>query len=182
MSEEMIIHCCAPTLAALKTGSVFNCAFKDREELALSLSRIKKCLGSKGVSVVDLRYQDGRGLIYFYRPKMLEKDLANPLARKILDNYGYPMGCISELISHLKRRLEYWSDFPHELGLFLGYPPEDVRGFIEKGECKLIGLWKVYESDAEKAREIFERCRECTNLFLKKNREGWSLSKLTITL
>ena len=44
----------------------------------------------------------------------------------------------------------YWangSDFPHEVGLFLGYPVWDVKGFIEhKGQqYKLCGYWKVYD-------------------------------------
>lgn len=28
MSEEMLIRCCAPTLAAIKTGSLFNFVLK----------------------------------------------------------------------------------------------------------------------------------------------------------
>ncbi|MBO7543403.1 DUF3793 family protein, partial [bacterium] len=61
MSDEMIIHCCAPTMAALKTGSVFNCPFESEEEMRNSLSEINVCLKRKGVSVVALRYRKGRG-------------------------------------------------------------------------------------------------------------------------
>ena len=54
--------------------------------------------------------------------------------------------------------------FPHEIGIFLGYPAEDVRGFVENGGCnyKLCGCWKVYGS-VESARRKFaayDRCRE----------------------
>lgn len=59
MSDEMIIHCCAPTMAALKTGSVFNCPFESEEEMRNSLSDINVCLKRKGVSVVALRYRKG---------------------------------------------------------------------------------------------------------------------------
>lgn len=90
MSEEMIIHCCAPTLAAIKTGSVFNCAFNSREHMSVCLEKIKACLEMKGVKVMELRYRKGRGLVYFYRPKMLMRDLSCPLAREILKGYGYP--------------------------------------------------------------------------------------------
>ena len=39
--------------------------------------------------------------------------------------------CIVKLIGRLQEN----EGFPHEIGLFLGYPPEDVLGFIEnKGE------------------------------------------------
>ena len=42
--------------------------------------------------------------------------------------------------------------FPHELGLLLGYPAEDVRGFmgIEHKKCLYTGYWKVYEKPEEK--------------------------------
>lgn len=33
-------------------------------------------------------------------------------------------------IDHLKKRLFTHDGFPHEIGAFLGYPLEDVRGFI----------------------------------------------------
>ena len=42
--------------------------------------------------------------------------------------------------------------FPHELGLLLGYPAEDVRGFMGIGykKCLYTGYWKVYEKAEEK--------------------------------
>ena len=51
-------------------------------------------------------------------------------------------------------RLRRESDFPHEVGLFLGYPPRDVEGFIrEKARrAKCTGAWKVY-GDEEAARK-----------------------------
>ena len=38
--------------------------------------------------------------------------------------------------------------FPHEMGLLLGYPIEDVRGFIEHNGCGCLysGYWKVYRN------------------------------------
>ena len=46
--------------------------------------------------------------------------------------------------------------FPHEIGLFLGYPAEDVQGFIRNcaAKPKLVGAWKVY-GDAEVAKKKF---------------------------
>ena len=36
-------------------------------------------------------------------------------------------------------------EFPHEVGLFLSYPPEDVKGFIDHraNNFKCAGLWTV---------------------------------------
>ena len=43
-------------------------------------------------------------------------------------------------------------EFPHEMGILLGYPSEDVSGFIEhKGRDFLYsGYWKVYGNLQEK--------------------------------
>ena len=50
----------------------------------------------------------------------------------------------------LIRRLQDEAEFPHEIGLFLSYPPEDVQGFIDHHarDFKLSGLWKVYGDEA----------------------------------
>ena len=44
------------------------------------------------------------------------------------------------------------------MGVFLGYPLHDVKGFIEHGgdDFELSGYWKVY-SDKKHAQELFER-------------------------
>ena len=180
MPDETVIRCCAPTLAAIKTGSLFNCAFEDRREMTASLRDINNCLLRKGVCVIPLRWKDGKALIYLYRPAMLEKDLRDPVAAGILRDAGYPDGSNARRISRLIRRLEESDSFPHEIGLFLGYPAVDVRGFIRRGKCRYTGLWKVYESDMDQAQRAFVRCRHCTKAYLQRNREGWSLSRLTI--
>ncbi len=180
MSDETVIRCCAPTLAAIKTGSIFNCSFASRKEMTSSLRAINQCLLRKGVCALPLRYRDGKALIYLYRPEMLEKDLSDSVAADILKEAGCPDENSIRRIGWLIRRLEESDSFPHEIGLFLGYPAVDVRGFIRHGECRYTGLWKVYESDAEQARRIFERCRRCTRAYLRRNQEGWSLSRLTI--
>lgn len=180
MSDELVIRCCAPTLAAIKTGSLFSCGFESREALTESLRLVNQCLLRKGVRAFPLRYQDGRALIYLYRPQMLERDLKDPVAEAILRENGYPEGRPIARIAYLIRRLRECASFPHEIGLFLGYPAVDVRGFIEHKACKCTGLWKVFESDEEEARRMFARCRRCTNAYVRRNQEGWSLSRLTI--
>ncbi|MCM1236025.1 MAG: DUF3793 family protein [Ruminococcus flavefaciens] len=55
-------------------------------------------------------------------------------------------------------------DFPHEMGLLLGYPAEDVDGFMRhKGKDFLCtGYWKVYEDRDRKLKtfEDFENAEE----------------------
>ena len=180
MSEETVIRCCAPTLAAIKTGSLFNCAFESRQEMTESLRALNLCLLRKGVTAIPLRYRNGKALIYLCRIDMLEADLRDPLAEAILGKNGYPKGTPVQRIACLIHRLKEYETFPHEIGLFLGYPPADVKGFIEGKPCKCTGLWKVFESDETEAKRYFARCKNCTRAYLQRSHEGWSLSRLTI--
>ena len=181
MSNEMLIRCCAPTMASLKTGNMFNCPFSSKEEMTSDLRKLNRILGRKGLRILPLRWSNGHALVYLYRPKMLAKDLQNSLAAQLLAECGYtcgnPNSCIAQLI--LRRRGS--QDFPHEVGLFLGYPPADVDGFMHrKHACKLSGIWKVYD-DVESASRQFARCKRCTEIYLQRYRQGYSLDRLTVT-
>ena len=86
-----------------------------------------------------------------------------------------------QCIIQLMKRLKDSEDFPHEIGLFLGYPPEDVRGFIDNHarNCKYLGFWKVY-GDVEKAKKIFAKYERCTEVYRRKWSMGASLPSLII--
>lgn len=105
-----------------------------------------------------------RTLIYIYNEKMLNAWLNSPRVREFLDEYGYAeCRTTDEMLDILAGRI-ICGRFPHEIGAFLGYPVEDIRGFISNSgkNCLLCGYWKVY-GNAEKARQTFEtydRCRE----------------------
>ena len=180
MSEEMIIRCCAPTMACLKTGNMFNCAFANREQMTDELRRLNQRLGHKGLRILPLRWRNGKALLYLYRPRMLERDLRDPLARRLLSECGYPCGGAGLCLARLITRLGANEDFPHEVGLFLGYPPADVEGFMHrKDSFKLCGLWKVYD-DVESALRQFARCRHCTKVYLDCLSRGFTLDRLAV--
>ena len=71
MSEELIVRQCAPTLAGLKTGSLFSYRYPSSEELRESLRRFNRRLRAKGLRMLMLRRREGRALIYVYRPDRL---------------------------------------------------------------------------------------------------------------
>ena len=67
-------------------------------------------------------------------------------------------------------------------GLFLGYPPEDVEGFIyRRSEAKYTGYWKVY-GDVESAQRTFQRYRRCTDNYLKQASRGLEIERLTVAI
>ena len=172
MSEELIIRHCAPTLAGLKTGSMFSYEPAAGEDLRCEIRSMNRRLVRKGLRMLPLRMRCGRVLIYIYRPHRLRDDLARADAAAILSPRGYCCGKPEQCVVQLIRRLRSGADFPHEIGLFLGYPPEDVAGFIAHGAsgCKCCGCWKVY-GDEKKAEALFARYRTCTDIYLR----AWSL-------
>ena len=74
-------------------------------------------------------------------------------------------------------------EFPHEVGLFLSYPPEDVAGFIANNarRCKCAGLWKVY-GDEKRARRMFHAFKACTADYCRHLRSGRSLEELVVAV
>ena len=181
ISKELLVRHCSPTLAGLKTGNIFTCAIGNKKELHGALRRINGTLGPKGLRILPLRYSDKNVVLYLYRPAKLASDLTDHCARCILEKQGYDRedadGCLRCLI----RRMRTSESIPHEIGLFLGYPPEDVKGFMENGTraCKCIGCWKVY-GDEESARKTFDLYRKCTSVYCRKLSEGCSVEKLTV--
>ena len=180
MCNETLIRCCAPTMACLKTGNMFTCAFDSWEEMKAELRRLNGRLRQKGLRILPLRWREGKALLYLYRPTMLKRDLEDPLSRKLLSECGYASCNASLCLARLMARLRNGEDFPHEVGLFLGYPPADVDGFMHRKEhYKLCGLWKVYD-DVEGALRQFERCRHCTKVYLNRYAQGYSLERLAV--
>ena len=181
MSEDHIIRHCAPTLAGIKTASLFTCPCTDREELLDSVRRINRRLGPKGLRMLPLRFSDKKALIYLYRPRKLTADLTDSTAAEILECRGYNTGSCEKCVGRLMRKLRQEEDFPHEIGLFLGYPAEDVHGFIENGPdcCKCTGCWKVY-GDEEAAKKKFAQYKKCTQVYRDRWANGADIERLTV--
>lgn len=183
MSEQLVVKHCSPTLAGIKTGNLFSCAYTTKKELFSSVRDINRKLRSKGIRVLPLRYSERRALIYVYRPEELGKDLSRKEAAAILKENGYVREQGGYCVSELARRLRLCEEFPHEVGLFLSYPPEDVRGFIEKkgADCKCVGCWKVY-GDEKEAQRLFESYKACTELCCEQWQNGATIEELTAAI
>ena len=182
MSEQLLVMHCSPTLAGIKTGSLFGCRCACRKKLFCILRRWNRMFNPKGVYVKAFCSRPGWFLIYVYRKNQLERDLFSQDACAFLETYGYTQKYdLYEIFRRLSLRLRENSEFPHEIGLFLGYPLADVKGFIEnKGRnCKCSGCWKVYE-DEEKAQKLFIKYRKCTDIYCQKLKEGTSILRLTV--
>lgn len=181
ISEEYLIRHCSPTLAGLKTASLFTCPYGQKETLLDSLRQMNRRLRDKGLYLVPLRFSEKKALIYLYRPRKLTADMCDDLARHLLQEKGYdPKNC-HRCVARLRQRLREQGEFPHEIGLFLGYPAEDVQGFMEQGpdNCKCTGCWKVY-SDVDGARKKFAQYKKCTRVYCDQWEKGKDIERLTV--
>lgn len=179
MSENMVVQCCSPTLAGLKTGSLFVCPFESVEEQRRTIRLWNRRLRSCGLRMLPLRRRNNKALIYLFRDSHLARDLQQAQARQLLAERGYDCDNPGSCILHLMRRLRDCEDFPHEIGLFLGYPPEDVLGFIQQRECKCIGCWKVY-GDEQAAKATFAKYKRCTEFYRTQCDAGRSIERLIV--
>lgn len=186
--ERKLVHHCSPALAGLKPANMF--VYREgvdaggdpgesmepdtlnSTKFAQELGICRKMLEPCGVRIEVLARRKTGLLLYVYRPTMLKAYLAQPDVLRYLKDEGYDPSDLSGCISKLHRRicgtdlaatLSGSCAFPHEIGFFLGYPYDDVVGFIEnKGENSLCsGCWKVY-SRARDAQACFCCYKTCT--------------------
>lgn len=178
--EREIVEHGAPTLAGLKTGNLFPLK-NNGGSLAPEIRRVNRMLSEKGVRLIPLRRSEKTTLVYLYRPDRLRSDLCHQEAESILCGKGYPCGDPDRCIAELKRHLCADEAFPHEIGLFLGYPPSDVKCFMKNPweGLKCTGCWKVY-GNQEEAEAVFARYKKCTDVYREAYNNGQSLTRLTV--
>lgn len=163
--EHRLAEHCAPTLLGAKAASLLSLSREEFPELPEALRRYNRTLYRTGLRFLILRETAQRFLVLVFRPALLRSRLNITGAKALLQRFGYPeTDCLGVLLRQLKGRFTPGWDFPHEIGLFLDYPLEDVEAFISgSSECKLCGYWKVY-GDVDGARERFacyDACRLC---------------------
>ena len=178
--DEALAWHCGPALAGMKAGNLVALNCVQIPDLHQRLHAYRQTLGGQGILLEPLCDCGQRMLLLVCRPDRLSAALERPAARRILDGAGYPAGCdMGAMLAHLKTRLSDLEDFPHEIGLFLDYPPADVLGFQRRGGqgCKLCGHWKVY-SNVRRARRLFRRYDRCRADAVRRVAQGESILKI----
>lgn len=177
--EAVLVEQCAPTLAGVKPASLFRWQGGEARDRA---ARWARELAPFGIAIRVLKTcpRTGDSLIYLYRAAWLRRILTDGDNRGFLEAAGYSLdqGC-GGLLEQLSHRLCLEREFPHEIGLFLGYPLEDVVGFIQNGgrNYTCCGCWKAY-GDPEEARRRFARYRRCTEICRARFLAGVPIRKL----
>ena len=183
MLEDYLIEYCSPTLAALKPANLFNYEFTSCEELEGQLAEWNKKLSDKGIAITVLRRNEKTALVYVYRPSRLRRELERSDVCAFLKGCGYSRFDVTHALECLRSHLALNDVFPHEIGVFLGYPLDDVKAFICNGgrNCKCVGCWKVYGNEKEAA-QTFARFKKCSSIYSKLWNGGRSVRQLTVAV
>ncbi|NMD38000.1 MAG: DUF3793 family protein [Christensenellaceae bacterium] len=178
--EQLIVGHCAPTLAGLKIANLFCYPYRDVLSLNNDLVKLKKLLRVKGLNFKLIKRCSKKCQIYIYREQMLLKTLQQKDVARFLKKYNYPQS-LDKALSHLANRFTSCNEFPHELGVFLGYPLADVKGFIKHGGKNFVcsGCWKAY-SNKDKAEKLFTKYKKCKQVYIKCYKNGTPISRLTV--
>ncbi len=186
--EHNFIYQCAPVIAGVKVSNLLGVKTK-LSAAAAAAARIS------GLESFDLCESECRcwgckkSMILIYSEKKLLKQLFKHENNEFLNTrgilsyneyieseflYAKPSvkGYLHYVLSEISRRYHSYEDgkaeFPHEIGVILGYPLEDVKGYMENGgqKCLLNGYWKVY-NNPEEAKRKFEIYDEVTESLMK---------------
>ena len=120
-------------------------------------------------------------IVYMYRENQLNRTLSDKDCRQFLKRIGYEKTDLSGLLAQLTHRLQTQPEFPHEIGVFLGYPLRDVIGFIENHgrNFTCCGLWKSY-GDPEEIQVCFDCYHRCIHTYVKLFEQGTPIEKLAV--
>lgn len=180
--DSIIIEHCSPTLARLKMASLL-CLPKGKNDIDYDVlvEKYNQKHNVKGLYFRILYRCSQRTLLYMYRPAMVDAYVHRKDVAAFLASFGYPDSSVEDMLDFLSRRFADGGCFPHESGVFLGYPLEDVLGFItHKGNhAKACGEWKVY-GDAEAACRVFRTYDHCRNVYRRCFSRGSTLESLIV--
>ena len=179
--EKTLIGHCAPTLAGHKCGSLFNLHGMSQAACTDCLMEANALLQPKGVSVRLLKECKDCCLIYVYRPAQLQAKLQDTATRSFLADCGYTDASLERMLEQLSKRITGCADFPHEIGVFLDYPLEDVKGFIAHrgANYTCLGCWKAY-GNAQEAQRRFSLYRKCKTVYQACYQRGFGVMRLTV--
>ena len=163
---------CAPVLAGIKVSNLLNIS-------RIHVESSEKMLAESPLSVSLLYTAGSRATLLLYRREALETYLGTAEVRKLLAAWGYTVFALEAVLERFSERYRSCrsrgNHYPHEIGLLLGYPVEDVRGFVENQGKNFLcsGYWKVYANrrEAEALFALYEDTREQAVRMLAEKRD-----------
>ena len=156
-----VVTQCAPVLKGVKISNLITMK-------PGGWRKIRAYLKKSRIICIPLYADAEKEVLFLYRYEQLERHLKNREVREFLRSCGYESFEVASVLVRLRRRYQLYAgiskEFPHELGVLLGYPVGDVQGFIDnRGENSLTSrYWKVYQNpkEAEKIFDLYDRVKK----------------------
>ncbi len=159
--EVQLLLQCAPMIAGLKASNLLIIASENEADA-------RRILNGTKISCARLARMDKKTTMLIYHEQWVKEYLASREVSELLRMLGYEGKGFYEVLHSVRKKYRSYmkkeGEFPHELGLLLGYPAEDVKGYMDnKGRNYLCtGYWQVYADPAAKLNlfQKFELARE----------------------
>mgnify|MGYP000517846526 CR=1 FL=1 len=175
--ETQLALQCAPLITGLKISNMLIVSNED-EKL------VRAILKKKQVFLANRLLQNEKKIaLLLFRRNQLEKFLEREDVSEVLREEGYVEIQLGRILSIFQMRYRAYMNgskiFPHEMGLLLGYPVEDVTGFMVHGGKNSLysGYWKVY-ADVAKKLEIFKQFEMAKEMLIRLVSSGVSMEEI----
>lgn len=174
--ETQLALQCAPFITGLKVSNLLIIP-KGNEEV------VKRILNRTGISFYRLIQTRTKTTFLLFRRNELEEFLSDENVKNVFIRAGYKSLQIGKILRTFSLRYEAYmqgdKSFPHEMGLLLGYPVEDVVGFVENNGKNFLysGYWKVYENQKAKVK-LFDKFKVAEETLIHLLSNGLSMSDI----
>lgn len=138
---------CAPVLAGVKPSNLLIVEKGNQASL-------RHVLRGTGLQRHLLYTSMEKDYWFLFEPVSFRELLHDSEKERYLKSCGYITDDLYAVLLKLADRFAGYKrgdeEFPHEIGVLLGYPLGDVKGFIENAgqNFKMSGYWKVYDDVA----------------------------------
>lgn len=167
---------CAPLLAGLKISNLLIiCKANTSDVFAL--------FANTQISCTIVCETAEKVTFLLYDRKLLQAYLAKREVAKLFLDAGYQSMDLDEIFREFYVRYTAYMHtgmaFPHEMGALLGYPIDDITGFIKNNGKKFlhVGYWKVY-GNLDETLQLFEQFNQATERIMKEVSRGRSVQSI----
>ncbi|MCR5706023.1 MAG: DUF3793 family protein [Acholeplasmatales bacterium] len=169
LARMLALHS-SPAICGIKASNLISFDTNEISDIEEEIKELNSLYGPK-ICFKILQHRQNKVLVLVYKKNVMEKTLLLKKNKDFLESLGYDVKDAESMIGCLKDRLNQNNDFPHEIGVFLGYDLNDTIEFLHGNKnCLYVGYWKVY-SDLDEKMALFNRynkCRDCVVRLLDK--------------
>ena len=152
-----IVRCTAATIAGRKPATLMNISNDNGGLLDAWDCHNADIFSRSEIDYYELKRTDKNAIVLFFNQNQLDELLRNESVNKFLSECGYESDSIEHALSMLRRRYATVG-CPPEIGVFLGIPLKDVKGFMGLNSLRhtKYGMWRIYGDPAVSEKRMNE--------------------------